>query len=225
MKNKKFKILLVDDHPIVRERLAELINQQADLVVTGDCGDAAECWQLIANQLPDLAMVDLSLKTTPGLDLIKDLQSRYPKLPVLVLTMHDEVLYAERALRAGARGYVTKQEDTPVILTAIRRVLAGELFVSELLARQLVGALINGSGTGADQHAVFLKQLTDRELEVFQLLGQDRTTRQIAERLRIDIKTVETYQARLKEKCQVTSLNDLRRYAVAVRENPTKKSG
>lgn len=124
-----------------------------------------------------------------------------------------------------ARGYVTKQEDTPVILTAIRRVLAGELFVSELLARQLVGALINGSGTGADQHAVFLKQLTDRELEVFQLLGQDRTTRQIAERLRIDIKTVETYQARLKEKCQVTSLNDLRRYAVAVRENPTKKSG
>ena len=222
MKNKKFKILLVDDHPIVRERLAELINQQADLTVCSDCGDATECWQLIEDQQPDLAIVDLSLKTTPGLELIKDLKQRYPALPVLVLTMHDEVLYAERALRAGARGYITKQEATPTILKAIHNVLEGELYISESLARKLVGALLGGPGAGADRQALVLKQLTDRELEVFQLLGQVRGTRQIADQLKIDIKTVETYQHRLKEKFQISSLDELRQYATTMARNPTQ---
>ena len=207
----KAQILLVDDHPIVRERLAELINQQSDMVVCCDCEDAPECWELLKKSLPALAVVDLSLKTTPGLELIKDLKIRYPTLPVLVLSMHDEPLYAERALRAGARGYVTKQEPTPVILTAIRRVLAGELYISDKLAQQLVGMLINGKTT--QPATTVLQQLSDRELEVLQLLSEGHATTVLAEKLRIDVKTVETYYGRLKEKCQVTNLAELRRYA------------
>ena len=206
-------ILLVDDHPIVRERLAELINQQPDLVVCCDCSDAPECWELLARCRPALAIVDLSLKTGHGLELIKDLQLRYPQLLVLVLTMHDEALYAERALRAGARGFVTKQEPTAVILAAIRHVLAGELYVGDKLTQKLLGSLLQRPAAQPGQAEV-LQQLTDRELEVFQLVGQGHTTRQIAELLKIDVKTVETYQSRLKEKCQVGSLNELRRYAL-----------
>jgi len=206
--------MLVDDHPIVRERLAELINQQADLTVCCDCDDAVKCWELLDQYRPNLAIVDLSLKTTPGLELIKDLHHRSPTVRVLVLTMHDEALFAERALRAGAHGYVTKQEATPVILKAIRRVLAGELYVGDQLAQQLVGAFINGP-TGAGDASI-LSQLTDRELEVFQLLSQGRATSQIAELLKVSIKTVESHESRLKEKCRVTTLDELRRYAVAV---------
>ena len=219
-KNKQSKapraqILLVDDHPIVRERLAELINQQPDLAVCGDCADVPECWAVLERCRPALAIVDLSLKTGHGLELIKDLQIRCPKLPVLVLTMHDEALYAERALRAGARGFVTKQEPTPVILAAIRRVLAGELYVGDKLAQQLVGALINGSIAG-QEGPTFFRQLTDRELEVFHLLSQGHAPKQIAELLKIGIKTVETYTSRLKEKCQVANLDQLREHAIRV---------
>ena len=206
------QIILVDDHPIVRERLAELINQQPDLTVCCDCGDGPECLALLEKFQPALAIVDLSLKTGHGLELIKDLQIRHPHLPILVLTMHDETLYAERALRAGARGFVTKQEPTTSIIAAIRHVLAGELYVNEQLAQKLVGALINRPKSGPGPHDL-LQHLTDRELEVFQLLSQGQATRQIAESLKIDIKTVETHQARLKEKCQVASLEELRRYA------------
>lgn len=191
MKNHKAKILLVDDHPIVRERLAELINLQTDLSVCCDCEDAAGCLKLLEKHQPDLLIVDLSLKTTPGLELIKDLQRRHPAVPVLVLTMHEEALYAERALRAGARGYVTKQEPTPVILKAIRRVLAGELYVGERLAQQLVGAFL--SGPASNGYEVTLKQLTDREVEVLQLLSQGHSTRQIADSLKLSIKTIETH--------------------------------
>ncbi len=212
MKNHKSKIMLVDDHPIVRERLAELINQQTDLTVCCSCDDAPECWKLLEQCRPDLAVVDLSLKTTPGLELIKDLHHRYPALQVLVLTMHDEALYAERALRAGARGYVTKQEATPVILKAIRHVLTGELYVGEHLAQQLVGVLIRGkAGPGGES---VLSQFTDRELEVFQMLSQGHSTSQIAELLKLSAKTVESHQAKLKEKCRVTTLDELRRYAI-----------
>ena len=206
------QIILVDDHPIVRERLAELINQQPDLAVCCDCDDGPACLALLEKCRPDLAIVDLSLKTGHGLELIKDLQIRHPKLPILVLTMHDEALYAERALRAGARGFVTKQEPTTSIIAAIRHVLAGELYVNEQLAQKLVGALINRpKSTPGPQD--LLQHLTDRELEVFQLLSQGHATRQIAESLKIDIKTVETHQARLKETCQVATLEELRRYA------------
>ena len=211
MKNHKAKIILVDDHPIVRERLAELINQQADLSVCCACADAAGCLKLLEKHRPDLAIVDLSLQTTPGLELIKDLQRRQPTLPVLVLTMHAEPLYAERALRAGARGYVTKQESTPVILKAIRRVLAGELSLSEPLAQQLVGAFL--SGPARNGYEFTLKQLTDREVEVLQLLSQGHSTSQIADALKLSIKTIETHQGKLKEKCRVPSLDELRRVA------------
>ena len=206
------KIILVDDHPIVRERLAELINQQPDLTVCCDCSDGLECLTLLEKHQPALAIVDLSLKTGHGMELIKDLQIRHPHLPILVLTMHDEALYAERALRAGARGFVTKQEPSTTILAAIRRVLTGELYVSEPIAQKLVGALINRPKSALGTQDL-LQQLTDRELEIFQLLGQGHPTRKIAESLKIDIKTVETHQSRLKEKCQVASLEELRRYA------------
>ena len=212
MKNHKAKIMLVDDHPIVRERLAELINQQADLTVCCDCDDAPDCWKLLETNRPDLMILDLTLKTTPGLELIKDLQRQYPTLPVLVLTMHDEALYAERALRAGAHGYVTKQEATAVILAAIRRVLAGELYVGDKLAQQLVGAFIRGPSTAAGQSIV--NQLSNRELEVFQMLSEGQSTTQIAKGMKISIKTVESHQAALRDKCRVSTLNDLRRCAI-----------
>ena len=206
------KLILVDDHPIVRERLAELINQQPDLTVCGDASDGPECLALLEKCQPDLAIVDLSLKTGHGLELIKDLRIRHPQLPIVVLTMHDEALYAERALRAGARGFVTKQEPTTSIRAAIRHVLAGEVYVNEQLAQKLVGALINRPKSVPGPQDL-LQHLTDREMEIFQLISQGHATRQIAELLKIDIKTVETHQARLKEKCQVATLEELRRYA------------
>src|SRR4051812_3411416 len=165
----KIKVLVVDDHPIVRERLAELINQEPDLFVCGEAEDAREAIKAVAALQPDVAIVDITLKDTYGIELIKQLKDRHPKLPILVLSMHDESLYGERALRAGAKGYLTKQEATKKVIAAIRKILAGEIYVSEKMAatilRKVAGAKSPGGGTPTDV-------LSDRELEVFQLLGQ-----------------------------------------------------
>lgn len=194
------RVLLVDDHPMVRERLALLIDQQPDLLVCGEANDAAEALDAMSREHPDIAVVDLSLKNSSGLDLLKDLKAHGLSVPVLVLSMHDESLYAERVLRAGAMGYVSKQESTRTILIAIRRVLDGGIHVSQGLASALVRRMVGGL---QGSHISPVARLADRELEVFQLIGRGHGTRKIAESLGLSVKTVESYRARIKEKLQI----------------------
>lgn len=196
----KKRVFLVDDHPMVRERLAHLIDQQEDLRVCGEASDAIDALDRICRVRPDIAIVDLSLRASNGLDLIKDLKSRGSDVPVLVLSMHDESLYAERVLRAGAMGYVSKQEATRNILLAIRRVLEGSVYVSPGVAGSLVKRMVGGISPG---EASPISRLADRELQVFQLIGRGQGTRKIAESLNLSVKTVESYRARIKEKLQI----------------------
>jgi len=207
----RHRVFIVDDHPLVREGLANLINQQPDLVVCGQAEDAAQTLAGIGASRAELALIDISLKTASGLELVKDLKVHFPEVALIVLSMHDEMLYAERAIRAGARGYVMKRETTKEVLTAIRRVLQGDVYVSErvvnLMARRL------GSPRKAAA-ATPVEQLSDRELEIFRLLGQGRTTSQIATDLHLSLKTVQAYCARAKEKFGVDSLTELLRAAI-----------
>jgi len=207
----KHRVFIVDDHPLVREGLATLINQQPDLVVCGQAEDAAQTLAGIGASRAELALIDISLKTASGLELVKDLKVHFPEVALIVLSMHDEMLYAERAIRAGARGYVMKRETTKEVLTAIRRVLQGDVYVSErvvnLMARRL------GSPRKAAASSP-VEQLSDRELEIFRLLGQGRTTSQIATDLHLSLKTVQAYCARAKEKFGVDSLTELLRAAI-----------
>jgi DNA-binding NarL/FixJ family response regulator len=206
----KRRVFLVDDHPMVRERLGQLIDREEDMVVCGEAESAPEAVGKLAALAVDVAVVDLSLKDSRGLELIKDLKAIKPQLPVLVLSMHDESLYAERVLRAGARGYITKQEATTKVLVAIRRVLAGDVYLSE----QMVGRLLDRCSSGVPFAASPVETLADRELEVLQLIGRGRGTRQIAAELRISVKTVETYRARIKEKLRLSGASDLVQYAI-----------
>ncbi len=207
----KAKVFLVDDHPLVREHLTAMLQAQADLAVCGEAADAPTALSLVARLSPDLVILDLSLKRSSGLELIKQLKELWPKLPVLVLSMHDEMLYAERSLRAGALGYITKEEATANVLSAVRRVLSGQVYLSERMAgrmmRKMVGEKLEETGSP-------LEVLTDRELEVFQMLGRGLGTRQIAAELRVGIKTVESYRARIKEKLQLADGNQLLQHAI-----------
>jgi DNA-binding NarL/FixJ family response regulator len=205
------RILLVDDHPMMREGLAQLIGGQPDLAVAAGVEDAAGALRAMAAAPVDLAIVDISLREGSGLELIKDLKARWPALPVLVLSMHDETLYAERAIRAGAQGYVMKSESGEAILDAIRRVLAGRIHLSETMSTRLLGQL---SGRKAAGPASPVESLSDRELEVFTLLGQGRTTRQIAQTLHVSIKTVEAHRANIKHKLGLSTAPELIRCAV-----------
>jgi DNA-binding NarL/FixJ family response regulator len=213
---KLIQILLVDDHPMVRERLAEVINREADLVVSGEAEDRHEAIKAILAKLPDLAIVDLTLKNSDGLELIKDIHSRWPKLRVLVVSMHDESLYAERAIRAGAMGYITKQEATRKILLAIRRVLAGSIYLNETIATRLISRLMSHADHPTATPA---ESLADRELQVFELTGRGLNTHDIALQLRIAVKTVETYRARIKEKLKLKDASELLQLAIAWSRN------
>jgi DNA-binding NarL/FixJ family response regulator len=205
------KVFIVDDHPIVRERVAELINQEADLQVCGEAEDAVQAVKAIGAAVPDIAIVDITLKDTYGIELIKQLKELHPKLPILVLSMHDESLYGERALRAGAKGYLTKQEATKNIIDAIRRILRGEIYVSDKLAGSLVRKVAGGSSEGGGSP---VDVLTDRELEVFQLLGQGLTVREVAERLFVSTKTVEAHREHIKQKLNFKTSSELLRFAI-----------
>jgi DNA-binding NarL/FixJ family response regulator len=207
----KKRILLVDDHPIVRDGLAERINREADLNVCGEAEDRFEAIEAIEKHKPDLVIVDIALKTSNGIELIKDIHSRWPKLSMLVVSMHDEALYAERALRAGARGYLTKQEATHSILTGIRRILGGEIYMNQKTASMVLGRLAANRGKAADS---VVDLLAEREMQVFELIGSGLSTRHIAERLHIDVKTVETYRARIKEKLSLKDSSDLLQMAI-----------
>jgi DNA-binding NarL/FixJ family response regulator len=192
------RILIVDDHPVVREGLAVQILAQPDLEVCGEAEDVAGALALAETARPDVAVIDISLKTGSGIDLIKRLQARDASIRLLVWSMHPEGLYAERALRAGALGYVHKGRATRDILAAIRSVLAGKVFLSEELSAKLLGRLVGGAARAVERPAV--EGLSDRELEAFGLMGQGLATPQIAERMHVSPKTVETYRARIKEK-------------------------
>jgi len=205
------KVFLVDDHPLVREWLTQLIQRESDLTICGEAEDTQEALQKIGDTKPDIVIADISLKTTHGLELVKDLQVRYPSLPVLILSMHDESLYAERVLRAGAKGYITKQEATKKILLAVRRVLAGEIYISEKMSSRMVHKMV--LGRAAEQKSP-IERLTDRELEVFQLIGCGQGTRRIAAELHLGIKTVESYRARIKEKLKLEDGTQLLQQAI-----------
>jgi DNA-binding NarL/FixJ family response regulator len=217
---RKRTIFLVDDHPLVREWLTNLIIQQPDLSVCGEAESGPQAMQAIVALKPDVAIVDISLKDSSGIELIKNLKQCCPGVAVLVLSMHEESHYAERALRAGARGYIMKRETTQKVVAAVRQVLAGRLYMSDNLAAAMAAQFVAGK-TSATQSLAGL--LSDRELEVFELLGQGRGTRQIAEALRVSIKTVQAYCARMKEKLGVASATELMREAVRWFES-TRKS-
>jgi len=217
--NQKKKVFLVDDHPLVREWLTNLIHQQPDLAVCGEAESGPQALQAIEALKPDVAIVDISLKDSSGIELIKSLRQCCPRTTVLVLSMHEESHYAERALRAGAKGYIVKRETTRKVITAIRRVLEGKVYVSEELAAALAAQFATGQSLVARSPA---ELLSDRELEVFELFGQGRGTRQIAEQLRVSVKTVQAYCARIKEKLGLASATELVREAVRWHERNRK---
>lgn len=207
----KTRILVVDDHPIVREGISKLIDQETDLTVCGQAEDANDARKAVKTLKPDMVIVDISLKETSGMDLIKDLQSLYPRMPVLTLSMHDESLYAERALRAGAKGYVMKQEAPEKVITAIRTVMRGQLYVSERVTTRMMHKLV---GSRSDPETGGVDTLSDRELEVFLLIGRGFGTRQIAEKLFLSVKTIETYRSHIKEKLGLADATQLLQYAI-----------
>lgn len=208
---KKSKVFVVDDHPIVRQGLALLINRESDLTVSGEAEDAQTAMQAVIAARPDILVVDISLNGPDGLDLLKEIRMRYPDLPVLILSMHDESIYAERALRAGAQGYIMKQEATEKVLVALRRILSHEIYVSERIANRMLQRYIGSRSVGGPPS---IADLTDRELEVFRLIGEGHSTRQIAEELHISVKTVESYQAHIKEKLSLRSARELVQHAI-----------
>jgi len=210
-KTKHARVLIVDDHPAVREALALRIGRQADLEVCGEAADTSEAVRLAAETQPDVAVVDISLKTGDGLDLVKRIKDRDDHIRVLVWSMHSESLYAERALRAGALGYITKDQATDRIVEAIRRVLAGKVWLSEAMAERLLQRSV---GTGRTEVARSpVDALADRELEVFRLIGQGVKTAEIAERLHLSVKTIETYRDRIRQKLALDDGTKLTHYA------------
>jgi DNA-binding NarL/FixJ family response regulator len=210
-RSKKKTVFVVDDHPLLRQGLALLINREPDLIVCGEAEEAQAAMSAIAAKKPDILIADISLNGPDGLDLLKSLRTLYPDLPVLILSMHDESIYAERALRARANGYIMKQEATEKVLVAVRRILSGDIYLSDRMANKLLHQYI--SGASADMNSR-LSVLSDRELEVFRLIGEGRSTRQIAERLHLSIKTVETYQAHIKDKLSLRSGRELVQHAI-----------
>jgi DNA-binding NarL/FixJ family response regulator len=207
----KSRVLVVDDHPIVRQGLTLLINRESDLTVCGEASDAHTAMQSLTATQPDILVVDISLNGPDGLDLLKNVRSRHPDLPVLILSMHDESIYAERALRAGAQGYIMKQEATEKVLVALRRILSREIYVSERIANRMLHRYI---GNPSASKPSSIADLTDRELEVFRLIGEGHSTRQIAEELHISVKTVESYQSHIKEKLSLRSARELVQHAI-----------
>lgn len=206
----KQRILLVDDHALLRRGLAMLIGTEPDLVVWAEAASCQAALEVLASAQPELVIADLSLKDGDGLELIKDLKRRYPKLPVLVLSMHEETTYAERALRAGASGYVTKQEMDDTVLVAIRRVLAGEVYISDAMGREFTRKFMAG---GTLEKTTGLERLSDREFEVFQLIGCAKSTREIAQFLGLSVKTIESHREHLKRKLELPSGVELARCA------------
>ena len=207
----KKQVLIVDDHPMMRQGLVQLIGLEPDLAVCGEAENAGVALDAIGTLKPDLVLADISLPGKNGLELIKDFQTIQPGLPVLVISMHDESLYAERVLRAGGRGYIMKQEGGKKLMQAIRQVLDGKIYVSDKMSANILEIF---SGRRAGTESSPLEKLTDREFEIFQLIGQGQRTRDIAEKLHLSVKTVDAHRANIKTKLKLNSATELVRYAV-----------
>jgi DNA-binding NarL/FixJ family response regulator len=231
----KQRVLLVDDHPLVCEGLAQRINGEVDLVVCGQARDANAALNAIEKLRPHIAVVDLALGEGSGIELIKDLKLRYPNLPTIVLSMHDETLYAERSLQAGAKGYVMKQEETDVLLQAIRQVLLGQVYLSGKVTNVIVNRL--GGNLPKDKVTSLAQRLSNRELEIFQLIGDGYATQEIARRLHLSTKTVASHREHIKEKLNLRTSEELARFAIhwlryrtagaeaaSIKHEPVKKS-
>lgn len=206
------RILIVDDHPIVREGMARLLESESDIEICGSVGTVREALELVANEEPDLVLSDMTLTDRNGLELIKDLKALHPDVPVLVISMHDEKLYAERVLRAGGRGYVMKETASDHLLIAIQRVLQGEIYLSGEASQRLVESFSGQKKSSSSETPV--KRLTDREFEVFQLIGLGKATREVGEQLCISPRTVDAHRANIKEKLGLKNGNELLRFAV-----------
>ena len=208
---RKRQVFLVDDHPIVRDGLTQLVNREADLAVCGEAGEARAALRVIMAARPDIVVLDISLDGPDGLELLKDIREHLPDLPVLVLSMHDESVYAERALRAGANGYIMKHEASEKVLLAVRRILNREVYVSDQISEKMLRQYV-GRTAGVNRSPI--EDLTDRELEVYRMIGEGHGTREIAEKLHLSVKTVETYQAHIKEKMSFRSARQLVQHAI-----------
>jgi DNA-binding NarL/FixJ family response regulator len=208
---RKRRVLVVDDHPMMRQGLAQLINNEADLTVAWEADNAGEALNVLSAHKPDLVLVDISLPDKNGLELIKDAHVLCPATPILVVSMHDETLYAERVLRAGGRGYIMKQQGGRKLMEAIRQILGGQIYVSEKMSAKILETF---SGRRADAGGSPVNRLSDREFEVFQLIGEGKGTREIAGQLHLSVKTVEVHRANIKEKLKLKSATDLVRHAV-----------
>jgi len=205
------RVLIVDDHPLLRKGVGQLIDQQKDLMVVGEAEDANKAMAAIESAKPDVALIDIALSGTSGIELVKNVKVRFPKLKMLVLSMHDESVYAHRALRAGASGYIMKQEGVEKVLIAIRKVLQGEVYLSDNLGNRMLHTLVNGR---APQTGSPVEDLSDRELEVFNLIGQGHGTRSISEKLHLSIKTIESHRAHIKEKLHLQNSSELVHHAI-----------
>ena len=209
--SEKARVVVVDDHPLFRERLCQLINNEPDMEICGEASSAQEAIQIIRETSPNLAVIDITLKTSSGLELIKSIKALSIGVPVLVLSMHDESLYAERALRAGASGYITKSQEAAQVLLAVRSVLIGKIYLSEEMTSGFLKSL---AATGTKGIARPVDRLTDRELQVLDLIGRGRTTRDIAQLLKLGVATVDTYRARIKEKMNFRNAMELQHFAI-----------
>jgi len=218
----KWDVLIVDDHPVVRHGLAQLINQECDLEVCAQAENATETMTAVAAHPPDVVVLDLSLGENSGLAVIKELRGVLPDLPILILSMHDEFLYAERALRAGANGYIMKEEATSKVIEAIRRVLRGEIHVSERMATRLLGKMVTGASPEVRSP---VETLSDRELEVFEMIGRGLKTHDIAERLHISPKTVEAHRGNIKAKLKLKNSIELLQYATQWVQSTSQHAG
>ncbi|BET68296.1 response regulator transcription factor [Opitutales bacterium ASA1] len=208
---KKISIFIVDDHPLVRQGLGQVIGAEPDMTICGEAESAAKALHGIETKKPDLVIVDISLRGNNGLELIKNIKAIHSNLPILVFSMHDECVYAQRALRAGARAYVMKQESADKIILAIRRILGGDIYVSNRVADQVLHQLVNGGGDPAGSP---VDRLSDRELEVIQLIGRGLSTREIASTLNLSVKTIESHRAHIKEKLNLRNATELVQFSV-----------
>ena len=209
--NKK-RIFIVDDHPIVRDGLTTIINHEKDLEVCGYAGEAPGALKEIAQLKPDVVTIDIALKSSDGIELTKDIKTRYPTLPMIVLSIYDELTYAERALHAGARAYLMKEVASENIVAAIRTVLSGEIYVSNTMGKKLLRKMAAAGKTDTISSAI--DGLSDRELEVFRMIGHGYKPSKIAQSMHLSVKTVETYRARIKEKLNLANADELLRYAI-----------
>lgn len=206
----KKRVIIVDDHPLIRGCLAQIFNHEPDMEVCGEAEDAKPAMEIIRKESPDLVIVDITLKNSSGLDLIKSIRLHSAMLPILVLSMHEESLYAERVLRAGANGYISKHQLPAEVLTAVRRVLGGDVYVSDKMASEFLRSM--SIGVKSAPHSV--DRLTDREIEVLELIGRGRTTREIATKLGLGVATIDTYRARIKEKMNFNNASELLHFAI-----------